>query len=174
MGASDGGPGMFVRLLMEASGDRDPESGDLALAELAGDWLLRHGWREQKPLSYLNDAQGLWFRPWRDGIDVLRRTGDTWDVGRVHPVWTFAQALNTLAVPDILPPRFSTFGRDALLAAVTTFETTAGTLDELAGMPEFDHLEYAAIIWREAASALQRMAEQRIPEGAGAYRQVAA
>jgi hypothetical protein len=41
-------------------------------------------------------------------------------------------------------------------------------------MPEFDHLEYAATIWREAASALQRMAEQRIPEGAGAYRQVAA
>jgi hypothetical protein len=87
--------------------------GDRRLVADALRWGVRHGW---KPSSHVRH---MWYSPHEQQIFVAYRNGR---LSVVLPqgtpcniaVSTPAQALNVLAALDLLPSRFSTFGRQAL------------------------------------------------------------
>jgi hypothetical protein len=164
----------FVRLLMQASADREPNHDDVALAKRAGDWLLNNGWQETKPLGYLDEERGLSFRAWGDGIEVRERDDERRppSLGLIYPVKGFAHALNTLAALHILPARFAPLTRDALRDQAEVYTRTGNILMNEAGKRHVSAArkpasgeEYAATAWGffEAARSADRMSLQRVP-----------
>lgn len=160
MSVSDTDVSEFVRLLMLASADGGPDHDDVELAMRAGDWLLQHGWRRTTPHSYVNDDKSLLFRASpADGIELLVRWGEDWPTtGTVYPTVDFAHALNTLSGLTILPPRYATYGRDALRRAADLLDRTAA---DLPGAERTD--DAARMTLQEAARAVRRLAGQRVP-----------
>lgn len=108
----------LVDLLVEASGDNEPSAEDVGLAEQVEGWLMSQGWDTSPAFGFRKNADNLMFYVDLDddfGLRVVRREHGYWKTpGDTYRVRTFRQALNQLAALEIIPARFSTFGRDAL------------------------------------------------------------
>lgn len=101
------------------------------LVYAAEGWLRDHGWESHWSRGWSNAGRA--FGPDEDGgaLIIRERRRGFWDATGVrHPIGSVAKALNVLANEGILPARFSTLGRAALLDHAEVCERAAVVMGE--------------------------------------------
>jgi hypothetical protein len=128
--------GSLVDTLMAASYQfENIDQADIELADQAERWLRGHGW-ETHYLRGWSSRDRSFAAPGRDDephalIVRGRISNRIWEAaGERYPVANFRRALNTLAILEIIPERYTTIGRDALNDHATVCERAARVLKD--------------------------------------------
>lgn len=132
----------FVQMLLEAAAGSVADERDLELARAAASWALTHNWQPVPGTfsaveGFLIPGEGMdrWIanRGTEPRLVIqVRLDGGEWCQHVSWPVDSLGHALDLLAAEQLIPARFSTIGRRAVLDHATVLDRAGDILGDLA------------------------------------------
>lgn len=146
-----------MRTLDAAALDTEPitiSPTDIQLVLQAERWLYQNGWEPHHVRGWSNVGRAFGVEEGCNGLWIRERRRGFWDgTGTRHPVRSVLAGLNVLVNEEILPARFSTYGRQALADYAEALDRSATRMAEEDGddshvQAQVDALRYAAEVAR--------------------------